>query len=175
MDEFEKHIMKGRDKMDIHDPDPAIWNRIEGDLPRRETARTWSFLWRAAVIVLIAGAGISLVLKTIRTSEQLSDPRVKAVQETYLYYNSQIKLLYEEAQPLLTANPDISKEIEEGMSELDSLSVQIRKDLGDNVASEEVIEALIHNYRLRIELLEDMLVIMKDSEPEKDNNANHEL
>jgi len=174
MDEFEKHIRKSRDGMDIHDPDPAIWNRIQRDLPRSET-RSLTYLWRAAAIILIAGAGIALVLKTTRTSEQLNDPKVRAVQETYLYYNSQIKSLYDEAQPLLTANPDVRKELEQGMNQLDSLSVQIRKDLGDNIASEEVIEALIHNYRLRIELMEDMLVIMRKTEAEKGNNVNHEL
>jgi hypothetical protein len=174
MDELEKHIRNGRDQMDIHDPDPSIWKKIEKDIPGREIH--WGYyLWRAAVIVIIAGAGISLLLKSVRTSEQLKDPRIMAVQETYNYYNNQIKSLYEEAKPLLTTNPDISRELEEGLGELDSISAQIKKDLGDNIASEEVIEALIHNYRLRIDLLEDMLMLMKEKEAENKKNADHEL
>jgi CHASE3 domain sensor protein len=92
-----------------------------------------------------------------------------------MYYNSQISSLYKEAEPLLTANPDISMELETGMDELDSLSAQIRDDLSDNIANGEVIEALIRNYRLRIELLEDMLALMREKETENVNIKDHEL
>jgi hypothetical protein len=53
--------------------------------------------------------------------------------------------------------------------------LQIRNDLKDNVASEEVIGALIRNYRLRIELLEDMLTLMKEKEADNENITDHEL
>ena len=81
----------------------------------------------------------------------------------------------QEAGPLLTDNPDISMELDNSMGELDSLSVEIRKDLNDNIANEEVVEALIRNYRLRIELLEDMLVLMKEKETGNKNYSDHEL
>ena len=93
----------------------------------------------------------------------------------YLYYNSQISSLYEKARPLLTSNPDIRMELDNSLGELDSLSLQIRNDLKDNVANEEVIGALIRNYRLRIQLLEDMLMLMKEKETENKNYTDHEL
>lgn len=174
MDELEKYIKNNREQMDIHKPDPAVWKKIEKELPRKEILLP-VFLWRAAVILIIVAAGTTVLLKTISMTRKHNDPRMTAVQETYLYYNSQIRSLYEEAKPLLTTNPDISSELEAGMNQLDSLSIQIRKDLGDNIASEEVIGALINNYRLRIDLLEDMLVIMKEKEAEKSNKPDHEL
>jgi predicted CopG family antitoxin len=61
------------------------------------------------------------------------------------------------------------------MNQLDSLSAQIISDLDDNIASSEVIEALIGNYRLRIELLEDMLRIMKEEGTEKEKKQGNEL
>ena len=174
MDEFEKHIRNGREGMDIHDPDPGLWSRIEAELPRRER-HIGSWLWKAAVIVIVAGAGLTLILRTINTPGRNVDPQITAVRETYLYYNSQISLLYAEAGPLLTENPDISLELDKSMGELDSLSAEIRKDLNDNIANEEVVEALIRNYRLRIQLLEDMLVLMKEKETENKNYSDHEL
>jgi hypothetical protein len=174
MDEFEKHIKNGREGMDIHDPGPGLWSRIEAELPRRER-RIGSILWKAAVILIVAGAGLTLILRTIDGPVRNDDPHVTVVRETYLYYNSQISSLYEEAKPLLTDNPDISMELEKSMGELDSLSVEIRKDLNDNIANEEVVEALIRNYRLRIELLEDMLVLMKKKEAGNKNYSDHEL
>ncbi len=174
MDEFEKHIRNGREGMDIHDPDPGLWSRIEPDLPRRER-HIGSWLWKAAAIVIVAGAGLTLIIRTISAPGRNADPQITAVRETYLYYNSQISLLYAEAGPLLTDNPDISMELDKSMGELDSLSVEIRKDLKDNIANEEVVEALIRNYRLRIQLLEDMLVLMKEKETENTNYSDHEL
>jgi hypothetical protein len=53
--------------------------------------------------------------------------------------------------------------------------VEIRKDLNDNIANEEVVQALIRNYRLRIELLEDMLMLMKEKEAGNKNYSDHEL
>ncbi len=174
MDELEKHIKQERQGMDIHDPDPGLWSRIETGLPRSER-RIGSFLWKAAVILIVAGAGLTVILRTIITPGRNDDRQKTAISETSLYYSSQINLLYNEAGPLLTANPDIRTELDRSMGELDSLSVEIRKDLSDNIANEEVVGALIRNYRLRIELLEDMLMLMREKEAENKNYADHEL
>jgi hypothetical protein len=174
MDEFERHIISGREKMDIHDPDPRLWQKIEAGLPARE-GHLRSYLWRAAVVMIIAGAGMAAVIGIIRTNQRINDPQVAEVRETYNYYDNRIKSLYEEAAPLLTANPEISTELSLGMNELDSLSAEIMDDLHDNIASREVIEALIGNYRLRIDLLEDMLQLMKENEQEPENTTGNEL
>jgi len=174
MDELEKHIKNGRAGMDIYDPDPTLWNRIEKGLPVQER-HIRRYLLIAAAAVVIAAAVLTLALGIIITPEVKDDPQVAAVREAYMYYDSQIRSLYKEAGPLLTANPDINTELEKGMGELDSLSLQIRNDLKDNVASEEVIGALIRNYRLRIEMLEDMLTLMKEKEADNENITDHEL
>jgi hypothetical protein len=174
MDELERHIINGREKMDFLNPSPGLWKKIEAGLPGRER-HLRSYLWRAAVAVIIAGAGMAAVIGIIRSNEKLIDPQVAAVGETYYYYDNRIKSLYEEAAPLLTANPEIKTELNVGMDELDSLSAEIIKDLRDNIASSEVIEALIGNYRLRIELLEDMLQLMKENEQEPKKITGNEL
>jgi hypothetical protein len=185
MDELEKYIRDHRDELDIHDPDPALWKRIEKGLPGgrnnlrqllpggRNHGGRW--LLRAAAAVIIAAAGLAVVFSGLRNRERLNDPRVTAVQETYYYYDSQIRMLYQEAEPLLTANPDISTELKLGMGELDSLSAQIISDLHDNIASQEVLEALVTNYRLRIELLEDMLQLMRENEEGTEKTTGNEL
>jgi hypothetical protein len=168
MDELEKHILDRREEMDLHDPSPDLWNRIEKRLPRRKQSPA-RYLLRAAAVLVIAVAGMTAVYVITRTAERVNDPDVKAVKEAYYYYDSRIKSLYQEAQPLLTSNPEISTELTEGMNELDSLSAQIIDDLKDDIASSEVVEALIQNYRLRIELLEDMLRLMQENEIEIEN------
>jgi hypothetical protein len=174
MDELEKHIKSIRDEIDIREPGPGLWNRIEAGLPGRQRSLR-SNLWRAAAAVIVAGAALAVIAGMLRTSERFKDPQVTEVQETYRYYDDKIRSLYEEAEPLMTAYPEISHELTSGMTELDSLSAQIIRDLNENIASSEVIEALIGNYRLRIELLEDMLQLMKENDNETDQPTGNEL
>ena len=185
MDELEKHIREHREEMDIHDPDPALWRKIEKGLPGRKSnlmqllpggqSNPGRWLWRAAAAVIIAAAGLAAIFSMLRTQERLNDPYVTAVQETYYYYDNQIRMLYREAEPLLTTNPDIRSELKLGMGELDSLSAQIIRDLHDNIASQEVVEALITNYRLRIELMEDMLQLMRKNEEGTEKTTGNEI
>ena len=196
MDELEKHIRSHREEMDIHDPAPGLWSKIEKQLPvsghHPETQLSDSeayqgrrlpdrerhpgkWLRRVAAAVIIAAGGLLAIFSGLRMHERMNDPYVTAAQETYYYYDSQIRMLYEEAEPLLTANPEISSELTLGMGELDSISAQIMRDLHDNIASQEVLEALITNYRLRIELMEDMLQIMRKNEEGTDKTTGNEI
>ena len=174
MDKLEKHIKSVRESMDIHEPDRSLWNRIEKDLPAGER-RLRAFLWKAAAVIIVIGAGLTLVYRSVESFGLKNNPEMRLVRETDIYYNNLIISLYEEAEPMLTSNPDVKSELTDGMNELDSLSMQIRKDLRDRAANREVIEALIHNYRLRIELLEDMLSVMREAEQTNNPKETYEL
>ena len=63
---------------------------------------------------------------------------------------------------MLTANPAIRSELMSEISNLDELCQEIRKDLKDNMNTQEVVEALIQNYRIKVEILEDALDKMKN-------------
>ena len=52
----------------------------------------------------------------------------------------------------------------EEMKNLDMIYMELKTDLKDNVSNKEVIEALIVNYRVRIQILEEMLMILKEEE-----------
>jgi hypothetical protein len=174
MDELEKHIRDNRDAMDIHDPDPSVWNRIETQLPRKHVTLIPQ-MWKAAAAVIVAAVALTALLRMTGITGARDNSAQSIVRETEQYYNSLLASLYSEAEPLLTANPMIRTELEAGMSELDTISMSIMKDLKDNVATGEVIEALIRNYRLRIELLEDMLSVMNEENPDSKKNGEYEL
>ena len=83
--------------------------------------------------------------------------------------------LYREAAPLLTNNPDVKKELNTDMSHLDSICTDLKKDLKDNISNQDVVEALIQNYRIKIRILEDMLTVLKENEPNPVKIKRHEL
>ena len=57
--------------------------------------------------------------------------------------------------------------------DLDQVYNDLKEDLKDNAANEEVIEAMIQNYRLKLDILEEMLVVLKQSN-ESQNEKEHE-
>jgi hypothetical protein len=97
------------------------------------------------------------------------------LEETEIYYNNLVNNLYSEATPLLAGYPDIEKELISDLSQLDSICTDIKKDLKDNVANQEVIEALINNYRIKIHILEDMLNTLKEDENNLQKNDDYAL
>jgi hypothetical protein len=182
MDKLEEHIRKNREDLDRYKPSSAIWKNIKKKT-RKEKSIRYKWLSMAAMFIVIMGTSLIIFrsvnrwsdnnLKVSRDNGQSPDnPQLK---ETEIYYSNLVNSLYREATPLLTGNPEVKKELTTDISRLDSICIEIKRDLKDNVANQEVVEALIQNYRLKIMLLEDMLNILKENENNPVKNKNHEL
>jgi hypothetical protein len=182
MDKLEEHIRKNRENLDRYSTSSGIWRKIRRNL-RKERSLMKRWLSIAAMIVIVAGFTLFIFRLTnnrpmisLNTSGKVNSPTDNPqLKETEIYYSNLVNSLYREATPLLTGNPDVKKELTTDITHLDSLCIEIKKDLKDNVANQEVIEALIQNYRLKIRLLEDMLTILKENNENPVKNKSHEL
>jgi hypothetical protein len=176
MDNLEQFIKSNRDELDKYNPSPEIWKRILKAVNRGgRSVRFW--FSAAAMITGLIGIGVIMIMLSQKknTTFNTNNNIQPALKETEIYYNSLVNSLYREATPLLTGQPVIEKELKTDMAQIDSICIDIKKDLKDNVANQEVLEALIQNYRIKIKLLEDMLNILKQNEVEKEKNRSHEL
>ena len=182
MDKLEEHIMKNREEMDRYTPSQGVWKRIKKGL-NKEKSPLYQWLSIAAMVTVIMGTVLVLFRPGQKLSgtdmERNSDARTIQVRsqlkETEFYYNTLATSIYHEAIPLLERNPEIKKELFIDISQLDSICSEIKKDLKDNVANQDVIEALIQNYRIKIRLLEEMLTVLKENEDNPEKNKSHEL
>jgi len=172
MDKLEEHIRKNRDDLDRYSPPRGIWSNISKKLKNEKPlSRQWFSI--AAMIIVILGTAVIFFKPEYRwASHTLVTPQLK---ETETYYNNLINALYNEAKPLLTNNPEIKKELNSDLSQLDSICTDLKKDLKDNIANQDVVEALIQNYRIKIKILEDMLRVMKDNVNIPEKPKSHEL
>jgi hypothetical protein len=182
MDRLEEHIKKNRVDLDIYDPSPMLWNEISKSIKGKRSARIKWLSAAAMIIVIFTTAALFYVGESrkkmallSKNSEVLIMEANLQLQETETYYNNQVNYLYSEAKPLLAGHPDINKELLSDMSQIDSLCAEIKNDLKDNIANQEVIEALINNYRIKIKILKDMLDLLKQDENEPQKNINHAL
>jgi hypothetical protein len=182
MDRLEEHIRRDREDMDRYDVSERVWNGIKKNLGKKKSAnRKWLSL--AAMLVVIIGTALFFFRPVFRWSGSNKQSRNDEVnmqhnpqlKETELYYNNLVSSLYSEATPLLTNNPEIKKELNADLSHLDSICIDIKKDLKDNISNQDVVEALIQNYRIKIRILEDMLTVLKENEPNSVKPKRHEL
>jgi hypothetical protein len=183
MDRLEDYIRNNRDELDKYTPSADVWERIKNGSVRSGKGIVFRRVAAAAVIVVILGSAALFYLGENRR-EIITNPKnseaviMKAnpiLREIEIYYNTLYNNLFKEATPLLTAYPDMEKELVTDMSQIDSICVEIKSDLRDNVSNQEVIEALINNYRTKIRILEDMLNVLKENENNNLKGETHEL
>jgi CHASE3 domain sensor protein len=182
MDRLEEHIRRNREDLDRYNAPEGLWKGIRNKLKKgKSTSRQW--LSVAAMFVAVLGTALLLFRPVFRwsvsdnqrnndNSSMQLNPQLK---ETEAYYNNLVNSLYSEATPLLTNNPEIKEELNTDLAHLDSICIDIKKDLKDNISNQEVIEALVQNYRIKIRILEDMLNVLKGNELNQVKKQNHEL
>ncbi len=183
-DRLEKFIQDNREEFDLQVPEPRLWNGIEKNIRKTKKIRFTYYLSRAAVVVLIAG--ITFLVQNIVMNNDLFKPKEKNItseeviipelMEAEMYYSGMVDEKLEELKPGLKKYPTIEKELERDLSELDSVYQGLKDDLKDDVANQEVIEAMIQNYRLRVSILEDMLEFLNEQNNiENSNLSEHDI
>ena len=181
MENLEEYIRDNRKDLDPYEPSPEIWEGIKRSLRTSKPAFIKWIAAAAVIVIILVTAIFRYKGESYRQSVFISDRIEKKIdnnpqlKESEIYYSNLMKNLYDEASPLLASYPDARKELLSDMSQIDSICFDIKKDLKDNIDNQEVIEALINNYRTKIHILEDMLVLLKHNENNHSKNDNHEL
>jgi hypothetical protein len=181
MDQLEKFIRDNRLDLDRYEPGDAVWTKIR-KVDRKNARVIPLYLLRAAMVIIIAVTSVLIYSVTSgniynRDKSLASDYRISPeLAEAEIYYSTMTSNLLEEARPFMDANPALESELMTEIARLDSLSAGIRRDLKDNISNQEVIEALVVNYRIKVKLLEDMLDILnRQDQDNKDNKVKYEL
>lgn len=186
MDNLEEFIKENREHFDRYEPGDEVWDRISARRERHKIGGlNWSsILWKAAaVIVILATSLISWDYFSHRhgSQDQLQADNkqeivIPELREAEVYYTGQINDKLNEVNRVATGFPDIRLDVARDMKELDSVYVELKKDLKDGAASEEVVAAMIQNYRTKLRVLEDILSILHRSKNnEKNNKKSYEL
>lgn len=172
---FEDFIRNNKENFDFREPDPAIWKKIEADIKPRRIIN-WKIIASRAAAVLIIFAASYMVHELVDRNDdpnlavkknlqkEAKEIVIPELREAELYYSSMVNEKLEEIKPILATCPAIKDELQYDMSELDSLYKELKLDLKDNIANQEVVEAIIENYRMRVDILEDLLNDLKPEE-----------
>lgn len=183
-DKLEKFILDNKEGFGPPMPAPDVWDKIHKRAPKKEIHFNWRMiLSRAAAVVVIFISSYyfheyrSIISggkldnnTTIAVAEQ--EPVYQEMEEAESYYTSQIKYKKNELFSLTEDSPELQKDINRDLTELDIILLELKDDLKDNAANQEVIEAMMQNYMLKLEILEDMLNQIK---PKKENETTYSI
>ncbi|KPK84531.1 MAG: hypothetical protein AMS27_09585 [Bacteroides sp. SM23_62_1] len=183
-DRLEQFIAENRDQFDLYDPGDRVWKDISSRMQKsRRLPRIKTILWRAAAVIIIFAASF-LVQEYLQRHNILIGDREKRIQsvdipelyEAEIYYARLVDDKIKEIEPLLKDHPGLDNELKNDLAELDSIYAALQQDLIDNIANDEVIEAMIQNYRLKLDILEDLLEYLQEtSKSEEDENSEYEI
>lgn len=188
MSKLEQFIKDNKDGFDSEKPSPEVWRNIQSHQNDKKVKMLdwWYYAKRVAAVVVIAGVSI-LLYEQLRSQEKMV-AEIKAIQvdsvkttnaeyefptefkEAAVYYSMEIDEKMEEIETYSSEYPEIKKDIEYDIAELDQAFKDLKKDLNENVANEEILEAMIENYRLKVEILEDLLLELKELENQSDED-----
>ena len=170
MDNFEKYIRENKASFEEHKADRAkLWANIELELdrPKTKTFPFWkSTIFRVAASVVIL-LGIAAFIGGLALGGNGADKEDGFVSQELQDIDMHYGKLVRHHVALVKNHPKLSQEDKEQflsfMDELDQEYETLRLELGKNFGDERVLEAIIGNYKKRIELIENLLQLINDS------------
>ncbi len=147
-DNLKEHIDRNRDDFEIHELDMAgSWAEISTKLEKRKSGGRRIWMKIAAVILVFVTSVV--VFKTAGVDGNYKSSELIEAQAYYQgMIDTQMKVVNSRVD-----DPEVLADLEA----LDRAFAELSGDLKDDVHNEEVVAAMIENYRLKLKILERIL------------------
>lgn len=172
MDNFEKHIRENAGAFDEHTADKAkLWANISAEL-EKDTPKVIP-LWKrpmfrvAASLTLLIGLASVFGLAYFNTNTAQEQYVSKELFEIDMHYQDLVSYQVELVRKNQFLNDADKAEFLSFMDELDAEYEVLRKELHYNLDNEQVLAAIVANYKTRIELIENLLHRISESKKTK--------
>jgi hypothetical protein len=186
-DRLEDFIKNNKEAFDAHEPNPEVWDKIIINESNTKGKKI-SFIriaWRAAAVIAIFVISYfihDMISNTNKNATQITEDIITDecivpddIIEAEAYYVQQVNQKLTELDNYTQDDPDIQAEIEYDFNELDSIYIELKNDLCDNIDNEEVVDAMIQNYRMKLQILEDILMHLRSINQENNETNEYQL
>lgn len=157
--DLKNFIDVNREAFEVYDYLPDDWQSIAEKLDqskqvKRSVIIPLRYVWRAAAIIIFVLGG-AFYMSWINWKTQTHDMMMSAeLQEAEYYYNDLIAIKVAEISRL---DRRAEQEVFRNMEVLDQAFLELKRDLRDNADNEEVVHAMIDNYKIKLEILEQII------------------
>jgi hypothetical protein len=173
MSDLEKYIVEMRDQMNSDEPDPGHLKRfkarIENSKSRSRRINVRHALQIAASVAVILASGIVIVKSSKGSNKVALTPVLNEFQETSTFYATQVNDRYKDISSFDFASAEEKQMLLDELSEMDSYYQELLKEFDANPGDEQVMNALIHHYQLKIEVMDQIIQQLNQL---KTNNTN---
>lgn len=181
-DNLEKFIKNNREEFDQAEPPKNIWDKVAVDLDKRQSL-VMRVSWRNISIRIAAGVALlfgcyylyttAVVKQRIAEGNSIYDTSediiIPELVEAEAYYNGQINSKLKLVNHYSKTFPGVKDEVIYDLAELDSVCADLKRDLKDGIDDEEIVEALIQTYRLKLDILEEILNHLQEIKVDKND------
>ncbi len=95
---------------------------------------------------------------------------LKELADAEAFYTSQVKIREDELLAYAQDYPEIIEDLKEEFNAMDLHRNELKNDLAESSADEKVIEAIIRIYRIKLEILDQIVTELKKSDSEGSGN-----
>jgi hypothetical protein len=170
-DGLECFIRQNREALDAGMPDLRVWGNIARQVPgAKPAARRVALHWpqhlrrvAAALALLVAGIGIGMFYaQTSNTGDMAMGELSSEYKELEQYYQRNIAVKQEQLARFTGNRP---AEVTEDLAQLDRMMGELRQELANVPPGnrEQVVRAMIENYKAKTSILERVLERLEDS------------
>ena len=183
MNRIEDIINKGRSEFDDREPSDGHFERFSLRLATRLHAGKAKrsivpYLLKAAVVTLLVTLSslwtfdhfVRPNLKTKMTLSEVS-PEYREVEK---YYVQQVNFVENEFSSLNLSTPEQKEVLMKEMASMDSVYVELQKELRANPDDQRIIDAMIRHYQTKIEVMTYILDQLKEIKAETVKPESHE-
>ncbi len=158
-DKLKQYVQRNQEDFELYPFDVAHgWSEIAPKIKQKTKTvplRIWYSI-AASVLILLAG------WVGFRSTSGTGDTFPAELQEAQFYYQDMI-----DAKINLVRNQVSDPQLLQDIEALDVAFTELSEDLRDDVHNEEVITAMIDNYRLKLKILERILEDLEDKSNEE--------
>ena len=176
-DKIEKYISDHKSEFDQESPPPMVWMNIEKQLEKQDSKESTviplksqsiiRIMQVAAMFVVVMGVGLLIGLQINNGDGNIySSPQLQEFVEAEKHYSSEIDKMWTVVN---ASNVEEKESIQDDLNALDAVYNELKNELlsNPNTNTDYVVNAMIGNYRAKIDILE---TVLKEYKEEKTNN-----
>ncbi len=183
-DKFEQYIINNKHAFDTLEPSANLWEGISKRQPKTNRLIKPTFTWAAriaAAIIIFIGSYYFHDYNSKKQAVSIATPSHNNTKlynrliEAEYYYTNQIDAETEKFYRVAGGNTLLREEMQTEFKELETEFNSLKNDLKDNADNEEIINAMILNYRLKLRILQDMMNQLQQNKKVKNNKDESNL
>ena len=160
-DRLEDFVRTSREQFNDKEPPSDLWSKIEGDLTEKPSKSFFlSPFWRvAAAVFVIAVTGWFAYVSTSTQSDAIAqNSEFRDIEE---YYFTLISYKRTEINQYISGHEEFANSFTKDIERLDQLYNELKTEMETLDDNQQIIDAMILNLQLRVDILNQQIMILE--------------